>query len=99
MGCSYACPAPDWRPHEWVTCRGMALASGMHTWAELLGQPSLSPQEPLGRRHFGQMHNQAVALEAWHWEALATATGGELAGVEQPPPPGEDHRRTGREAP
>lgn len=41
----------------------------------MLGQLSLSPQESLGRRHFAQMHNQAVALEAWRWEALATAAG------------------------
>lgn len=53
----------------------------------MLGQPILSPKESLGRRHFAQMHNQAVALEAW---CLVRPGGrscrGELAGVEHPLP-------------
>ena len=56
----------------------------------MLGQPILSPQESLGRRHFAQMHNQAVALEAWCWEAAAAGVSWQVLNTCRLP--GKDHR-------
>lgn len=93
LGCSYARPAPDWRPCEWVTRRGVALASGMHTWADA---GSAEPQPPRVPRPAALCTNAQPGSGPG---GLALGGPGHSRRGEQQVlntrrPPGKDHRRT-----
>lgn len=93
LGCSYARPAPDWRPCEWVTRGGVALASGMHTWADA---GSAEPQPPRVPRPAALCTNAQPGSGPG---GLALGGPGHSRRGEQQVlntrrPPGKDHRRT-----